>query len=74
MMRRLARQLEASIPAILATTLISFALIHTAPGGPASILSQDTVLAPQQRQALRICYGLGLPLAVRYEVSLWPGF
>jgi len=63
----LARQFATIIPTILATTLIAFVLIHTAPGEPASIFSRDMVLAPQQRQALRTRYGLDQPLPVQYE-------
>src|SRR5262245_6008021 len=66
MFRYLARQLATIIPTILATTLIAFILIHAAPGDPASIFSPDMALAPQQRQALWIRYGLDQPLPVQY--------
>jgi peptide/nickel transport system permease protein len=66
MIRYLARQLATIIPTILATTLIAFVLIHTAPGDPASIFGGDMVLAPQQRQALHTGYGLDQPLPVQY--------
>ncbi len=63
----LARQFATIIPTILATTLIAFVLIHSAPDEPASIFSRDMGLAPQQRQALRTRYGLDQPLPVQYE-------
>jgi peptide/nickel transport system permease protein len=66
MIRYLARQLATIIPTILATTLIAFVLIHTAPGDPASIFGGEMTLAPQQRQALRTRYGLDQPLPMQY--------
>jgi len=66
MIRYLARQLATIIPTILATTLIAFVLIHAAPGDPASIFSQDMVLAPQQPLGLRIRYGPDQPLQFNF--------
>jgi peptide/nickel transport system permease protein len=66
MMRYVARQLATIIPTLLATTLIAFCLIHSAPGDPASILSGDMALTPQQQQALRVRYGLDQPLPVQF--------
>jgi peptide/nickel transport system permease protein len=66
MVRYLARQFATVIPTLLATTLIAFCLIHSAPGDPASIFSGDMALTQQQQQALRVRYGLDQPLPVQF--------
>jgi peptide/nickel transport system permease protein len=70
MIQYLARQLATIIPTILATTLIAFLLIHSAPGDPASVFGGDMILTAQQQQALRARYGLDQPLPVQFAYFL----
>ncbi len=67
MWRYLIRRLLLSIPLFLGITLISFVVIHLAPGSPTDIqttLNPKASLEAQQR--LRELYGLDQPLAVQY--------
>jgi peptide/nickel transport system permease protein len=56
---------------LLAITVLSFAVIHLAPGEPI-VLQQElqATQSPQQRQTLRELYGLDKPLHVQYWVWL----
>lgn len=67
MWRYLSRRLLLSIPLFLGITLISFVVIHLAPGSPTDIqttLNPKASLEAQQR--LRELYGLDKPLLVQY--------
>ena len=59
------RRLLAALPLFLGITLISFAMVQLAPGGPfASSASART--SPDTVKRLRQLYGLDLPLPVQY--------
>lgn len=67
MMRYLARRLLLMIPLLIGITLISFVVIHLAPGEPTDLQTQlnpDATVELQQR--LRAQYGLDQPLRVQY--------
>jgi len=63
----LAKRLALSIPLLLGITIISFVVIHLAPGEPVEL---GTELGPKSgaaaKQALRQLYGLDKPLHVQY--------
>jgi peptide/nickel transport system permease protein len=67
MLRYAIKRLFMMIPALLGITLVSFAVMHLAPGDP---VNQITDLNPQAslaaRARLREIYGLDKPLAVQY--------
>ncbi len=67
MLRYLAKRLLLMIPLLIGITLISFAVVHLAPGEPTDMQTQ---LNPQAgvevQQRLRAQYGLDRPLHVQY--------
>lgn len=67
MLNYLAKRLALSIPLLLGITIISFVVIHLAPGEPVEL---GTELGPKSgaaaKQALRQLYGLDKPLHVQY--------
>jgi peptide/nickel transport system permease protein len=67
MLRYLAKRLLMMVPLLLGITLISFVVIHLAPGAPTDL---QTALNPrassQLEQQLRVRYGLDKPLYVQY--------
>ena len=70
MMRYICKRLIMMVPLLLGITLISFAVIHLAPGEPTDLQTQlnpEATLELQQR--LRAQYGLDKPLSVQY--LLW---
>ncbi|MFW6180170.1 MAG: ABC transporter permease [Spirochaetota bacterium] len=57
------------VPVLLGVSIISFSLIHLAPGDPARTIAGERASA-QTVQAIREKYGLDKPLAVQYWVWL----
>ncbi|HYG60864.1 MAG TPA: ABC transporter permease [Symbiobacteriaceae bacterium] len=67
MKRYLFKRLLQMIPVLLGVTLISFVIIHLAPGGPMTVLGGDAAtLDPTQAERIRAAYGLDQPVAVQY--------
>jgi len=67
MLTYLARRLLGIIPLLLGITLISFAIIHLAPGKPTTLeQSLNPKISPEIRQRLEKLYGLDKPLSVQY--------
>lgn len=58
------------IPTLLGITLISFFIIHLAPGKPTDILTEmNPKITPEARERLEKIYGLDKPVIVQY--GLW---
>jgi peptide/nickel transport system permease protein len=62
------RRLVLAIPLLIGITLISFVVIHLAPGEPVELQTGDLSVQgdARQKQALRELYGLDQPLPVQY--------
>jgi peptide/nickel transport system permease protein len=62
------RRLVLAIPLLIGITLISFVVIHLAPGEPVEVQTGDLSVQgdARQKQALRELYGLDQPLHVQY--------
>ncbi|MFP6599915.1 MAG: ABC transporter permease [Deltaproteobacteria bacterium] len=66
----LARRLTGLGPLFLGITLVSFIVIHLAPGSPMDLLTDmNPDASPELRQRLEAHWGLGRPLPVQY--GLW---
>ena len=65
MSRYLVGRLLQTVPLLLAVTLTSFAILHLAPGDPATLL-YGTDISTQQRAQIRASWGLDEPLPVQY--------
>jgi peptide/nickel transport system permease protein len=71
MLRFLRRRLLTLIPLFLGITVISFAVMHLAPGGPVSLLSDlNPKMTADARARLEAYYGLDKPLVVQYATWL----
>ena len=67
MTRYLVKQLLARIPLLLGITVVSFAVIHLAPGKPTNLQSElNPKVSYEARQRLEKLYGLDKPLPVQY--------
>ena len=67
MLKYIAKRLLMMIPMLIGITLISFAVIHLAPGEPTDLQTDLNPEAGQElREKLRIQYGLDKPLYVQY--------
>src|SRR3989338_7916797 len=67
MLNFLARRTLALIPLFFGITLISFAVIHLAPGSPIDVLADlNPKMTAEAKQRLVTYYGLDKPLHVRY--------
>src|SRR5436309_15486459 len=62
------RRLVLAVPLLLAITLISFVVIHLAPGEPVDLQTGHLSVqsSAQAKQLLREVYGLDKPLTVQY--------
>lgn len=67
MVRYLAKRLVMLIPLLLGITLITFTVIHLAPGEPVEMqLAMNPKVSKESRQRMREFYGLDKPLHVQY--------
>lgn len=70
MITYLAKRLVGMVPLLLGITLISFMVIHLAPGEPTGLATDlNPKITAEVRQRLRAYYGLDKPLIVQY--GLW---
>lgn len=60
------RRLVQAIPIFFGITILSYALMALAPGGPTSFLAGNPRISPQQRQALADRMGVNDPWPVQY--------
>ncbi len=68
MLPYIARRLVQAVPVILLLTMISFGIMHLAPGGPGAFYSQDlsSPRTPEELARMRHLYGLDRPMPVQY--------
>lgn len=67
MLRYLGRRLLLLIPLLLGITLISFVVIHLAPGEPTDLQTQmNPQASAEMQERLRVEYGLDQPLYIQY--------
>lgn len=70
MISYLAKRLIEMLPTLLGITLISFFIIHLAPGKPTDVFSElNPKITPEARERLEKYYGLDKPIIVQY--GLW---
>jgi peptide/nickel transport system permease protein len=70
-MRFAIRRLAQAVPLLLIVSVIVFALIHAAPGGPLSLYLDNPNVRPEDIARLRSAMGLDRPLGVQYLAWLW---
>ena len=71
MIRFVARRALQAIPLLLVISLLVFALIHAAPGGPLALYLDNPNVRPADIERLRRSLGLDRPLAEQYLRWLW---
>jgi peptide/nickel transport system permease protein len=69
-MRFAVRRLAQAVPLLLVISVLIFALIHAAPGGPLSLYLDNPNVRPQDIERLRRAMGLDRPLGVQYVAWL----
>ena len=65
------RRIAQTIPLLLVVSIVVFALIHAAPGGPLSLYLENPNVRPQDIERLRRELGLDRPLVEQYLAWLW---
>jgi peptide/nickel transport system permease protein len=65
-MRVLVRRIAQTIPLLLVVSVLVFALIHAAPGGPLSLYLDNPNVRPEDIVRLRRAMGLDRPLGAQY--------
>jgi peptide/nickel transport system permease protein len=67
MLAYVTRRLLAMVPLLVGITIISFVVMHLAPGGPTDVMNWELAKAsPEARERLRTLYGLDRPLLEQY--------
>jgi peptide/nickel transport system permease protein len=64
------RRLLQAIPMLLLVSIVLFALLNIAPGGPMSAYSRTNRMPEEKKEAIRRSFGLDKPLPVQYIVWL----
>lgn len=64
------RRLLLAIPMLLLVSIVLFALVNIAPGGPMSAYSRTNRMPEEKKEAIRRSFGLDKPLPVQYVVWL----
>ncbi len=64
------RRLLQSIPMLLLVSIVLFALVNIAPGGPLTAYSRSNRIAPEKKEAIRRSFGLDKPLPIQYIIWL----
>lgn len=69
--RYIARRIAEMVPTLIGITIISFMIIHLAPGKPTDVLTEmNPKITPEARAKLERLYGLDKPVAVQYWIWL----
>ncbi|SFR88284.1 ABC transporter permease [Sphingomonas jatrophae] len=68
--RLLLGRLAAAVPLLLGISLILFAVVHLAPGGPLDVYADNPSVTPAALERLAEAYGLKEPLPVQYAMWL----
>ena len=71
LIRFLTRRCLQAVPLLLAVSVVVFALIHAAPGGPLAIYLANPNVRPADIERLRRALGLDRPLWQQYWTWLW---
>ncbi|HMF97851.1 MAG TPA: ABC transporter permease [Vicinamibacterales bacterium] len=69
--RFLARRCAEAVPLLMVVSVLVFALIHAAPGGPLAIYLANPQVRPADIERLRRALGLDRPLWQQYWTWLW---
>lgn len=60
------RRIAMAVPLVILVSIVTFALLHLAPGGPAGIAAGNPKVTGEDIERIRTSYGLGEPLPVQY--------
>ena len=64
------RRLLQVIPMLFLISIVLFALVNIAPGGPMTAYSRSNRIAPEKKEAIKRSFGLDKPLPVQYIIWL----
>jgi peptide/nickel transport system permease protein len=64
------RRLLQAFPMLFLVSIVLFALVNIAPGGPMSAYTRSNRISPEKKEAIRRSFGLDKPLPVQYIIWL----
>lgn len=70
MARYFVKRLFEIVPLVFVVSLICFALMQAAPGGPTALLSQNPMVRPEDLTRIRANFGIDQPVIVQYFMWL----
>ncbi len=66
MLAYIARRLLHAVPLLIGVSVIGFAIMHLAPGGPLAVYTLNPTITAQDIERLRSALGLDQPLPLQY--------
>ena len=66
MVSYIGRRLLQSVPLLIGVSIIGFALMHLAPGGPLAVYTLNPTITNQDIERIRIVLGLDQPVHIQY--------
>lgn len=66
MIRFILRRLSQAVPLVIGVSLIAFALMHLAPGGPLAVYTLNPTIQAQDIERIRVIFGLDQPVHIQY--------
>ena len=66
MLAYIARRLLHAVPLLIGVSVIGFAIMHLAPGGPLAVYTLNPTITAQDIERLRSALGLDQPLSLQY--------
>jgi peptide/nickel transport system permease protein len=64
------RRLVQAVPVLIGITFLTFSMVHLIPGDPVLAFAGEKPPTPEQREKIRIQYGLNKPLLEQYRIYM----
>ena len=74
MFRYIVRRLLQAIPLLIGVSIIAFAMMHLAPGGPLAVYTLNPTITAQDIERIKAVFGLDQPIHMQYLKWAWGMF
>ena len=66
MFKYIGRRLLQAIPLLIGVSILAFAMMHLAPGGPLAVYTLNPTITAQDIERIKAVFGLDQPLYIQY--------
>lgn len=74
MFKYIARRLLQAVPLLIGVSIIAFAMMHLAPGGPLAVYTLNPTITAQDIERIKAIFGLDQPIHIQYAKWAWGMF